>query len=63
MANIVVTSGIPAEGFALLRGHMLHIPPTGCVYTDEELMQLLPMQMQWWQAPPCGEMSSAQAGS
>ena len=42
MADIVVTSGIPTEGFALLKGHTLHIPPTGCVFTDEELMQLLP---------------------
>lgn len=42
MANIVVTSGIPAEGFALLKGHTVHIPPAGCIFTDEELMQLLP---------------------
>ncbi len=43
MAKIVITYGVPSEGFAEnLPGHELHIPPALTGYTKEELLQLLP---------------------
>ena len=42
MAKIVVTYGVPAEGFSLLAGHEVVIPPSGAAFSREELRRLLP---------------------
>lgn len=42
MAKIVVTYGVPAEGFNLLSGHEIVIPPSGAAFSREELLGLLP---------------------
>ena len=42
MANIVVTYGVPTDGFRALHGHTLHIPPRGVAFSREELLSLLP---------------------
>ena len=42
MAKIVVTYGVPAEGFSLLAGHEVAIPPSGTAFSREELLRLLP---------------------
>ena len=42
MAKIVVTYGVPAEGFSLLAGHEVVIPPSGTAFSREELLRLLP---------------------
>lgn len=43
MANILVTYGVPREGFDdVLAGHTLHIPAPGKTFTQEELNKLLP---------------------
>lgn len=43
MAHILITYGVPREGFEdVLAGHTLHIPAPGCVFTDEELSRILP---------------------
>ena len=41
VAKIIVTFGVPAEGFRALRGHELHIPPAGESFSREELLSLL----------------------
>ncbi len=42
MADIIITVGVPREGFSLLAGHTLHIPDDGQEFTREELMELVP---------------------
>lgn len=42
MARIIVTHGLPAEGFDLLRGHEVLLPPPLTSYTEEELLALIP---------------------
>jgi len=42
MANIVVTYGVPTDGFRALKGHTLHIPPRGEAFSREALLSLLP---------------------
>lgn len=42
MATIIVTHGVPAEGFDLLRGHTVHMPPPLTAFTRDELAALLP---------------------
>lgn len=42
MADIVVTYGVPADGFCSLKGHTVHIPAPGVHFSREELLQLLP---------------------
>lgn len=42
MATIVVTHGVPAEGFDLLQGHTVHIPAPLTAFSREELARLLP---------------------
>lgn len=44
MAEIIVTYGVPAEGFQALKeaGHTLHIAPAGTRYPQDELLALLP---------------------
>lgn len=42
MANIIVTYGVPTDGFRALKGHTLHIPPRGEAFSREELLSLLP---------------------
>ena len=42
MATIVITHGVPAAGFDLLKEHTVHMPPALAAYTREELAQLLP---------------------
>ncbi len=42
MADIVVTVGVPREGFSLLAGHTVHIPEDGREFTHDELMALIP---------------------
>ncbi len=42
MADIVITYGVPAEGFAALSGHSVHIPPACQAFSRSELMALLP---------------------
>jgi len=41
MASILVTHGIPADGFRLLEGHDVHIAPPYESFSREELFQLL----------------------
>lgn len=42
MAKIVITYGVPSDGFFSLAGHEVHIPPKGRAFSREELFQLLP---------------------
>lgn len=42
MAVIVVTYGVPTEGFQSLNGHTVHIPPQHTAFSREELLSLLP---------------------
>lgn len=42
MATIVVTHGVPAEGFDRLKEHKVHIPAPLTTYSQEELAALLP---------------------
>lgn len=42
MANIVVTYGVPSDGFRLLNGHTVHIAPRCEHFSREELLRLLP---------------------
>lgn len=42
MAVIVVTYGVPSDGFRLLGNHTVHIPPQGVHFSRGELLQLLP---------------------
>ncbi len=42
MATILITHGIPAEGFAALREHELLLPPPLTAYTMAELLALIP---------------------
>ena len=41
MARILITHGVPAEGFALLRAHEVVIPPPGEAYSEAQMIQLL----------------------
>ena len=41
MAKIIVTFGVPAEGFRALKGHELHIPPAGEGFSRKKLLSLL----------------------
>lgn len=41
MAKIIVTFGVPSDGFRALRGHELHIPPAGESYPRKKLLALL----------------------
>ncbi|MEG2208706.1 MAG: NAD(P)-dependent oxidoreductase [Clostridia bacterium] len=42
MAKIMITYGVPMEGFGALSGHEVIAPPTGAVFTRAELLALLP---------------------
>ena len=44
MANIIVSFGVPSDGFFALRekNHTIHIPPCGEQFTKEEMLALLP---------------------
>jgi len=42
MATILITHGIPAEGFSLLAGHKIIMPEPLAAYSMEELMALIP---------------------
>ena len=42
MAKIIVTYGVPADGFSLLAGHEIVIPPHGTAFSREQLIRLLP---------------------
>ena len=42
MARIVITYGVPAEGFETLAGHEVLIPPPGERFSHQQLMALLP---------------------
>lgn len=42
MATIIVTFGVPREGFAALKDHTVHIPPDGQEFSREEMLALLP---------------------
>lgn len=42
MAKIIVTYGVPADGFSLLAGHEIVIPPHGTAFSREQLIGLLP---------------------
>ena len=41
MARILVTHGLPAEGFDLLKGHEVVIPPPLKTFTKEELLSMI----------------------
>ncbi|MCI5957875.1 MAG: D-glycerate dehydrogenase [Clostridiales bacterium] len=41
VAKIIVTFGVPSEGFRALSGHELHIPPAGESFSRQELLSLL----------------------
>lgn len=41
MANIVVTYGVPSEGFSMLGEHTVHLPPLMTVYPRETLLRLV----------------------
>lgn len=43
MATILITHGVPAEGFAALKGHDLLYPGEGKVFSREELYERLPL--------------------
>ena len=42
MARILITHGVPAAGFARLRGHEIRIPQPGEAFTRDQLLMLLP---------------------
>lgn len=42
MAKIVITYGVPSDGFRALHEHDVHIPPQGEAFSRQELLQLLP---------------------
>ncbi len=42
MAKILITVGVPAEGFNPLKGHEVWYPGEGKAYSTEELLRLLP---------------------
>lgn len=42
LADIVITYGVPSEGFNMLAGHTLHMPAPMTAYTRDELAALLP---------------------
>ncbi len=42
MATILITHGVPREGFSLLQGHRLLIPGPLQAFTEEELCRLIP---------------------
>lgn len=44
MAKIIVSFGVPADGFRSLydAGHTVHIPPAGTRFSREEMLRLLP---------------------
>ncbi len=44
MANIIVSFGVPSDGFRALYdvGHTIHIPPAGVRFSREEMLSLLP---------------------
>ena len=42
MAVIVVTYGVPTDGFKALTGHTVHIPPQQTAFSREQLLALLP---------------------
>ena len=42
MAKIIITYGVPSDGFHSLNGHEIHIPPQGKAFSREELLALLP---------------------
>lgn len=42
MANVLITYGVPAEGFASLAQHTLFIPPALTAYPREKILQLMP---------------------
>lgn len=42
MADIIVTYGVPSDGFAALKEHTVHIPAQGTSFSNDELMALLP---------------------
>jgi hypothetical protein len=41
MATIIVSFGVPADGFRALyeNGHTVHIPPTGVRFSAEEMLE------------------------
>lgn len=43
MATILVTHGVPSEGFSLLQGHTVIIPAPLTSFTDEQLAAYMPM--------------------
>ena len=42
MAKIIITYGVPRDGFHSLAEHEVHIPPKGEAFSREELLRLLP---------------------
>lgn len=42
MATILITYGLPDEGFRALHGHTILMPPPLTAYTKEEMLRLLP---------------------
>lgn len=42
MATILITHGIPREGFSLLAGHRMLMPDPLAAYSEEELCQMIP---------------------
>lgn len=42
MAKIIITYGVPSDGFHSLADHEVHIPPAGIHFSREELLTLLP---------------------
>ena len=42
MARIIITYGVPSDGFAALSGHEVCIPPKGVHFSTDELLSLLP---------------------
>lgn len=43
MATILVTHGVPSDGFSLLQGHTVIIPAPLTAFTDEQLAAYMPM--------------------
>ncbi len=43
MATILVTHGVPSDGFSLLQGHTVIIPAPLTAFTDEQLTAYMPM--------------------
>ena len=65
MAKIVVTYGVPAEGFSLLAGHEVVIPPSGAAFSREELLRMLPdADGRWYYLNPVsnGELGTMMTG-